>query len=438
MRQNAWSDRLTQLRQELDDQRAASEAERTTMMQEHHKKLMEVSEDCKTQVIQARRQVADAELAAVEASAKLAHDLKEALHARDAAESQLQQQADSFSLKLAQAKEDAAREMEKAARQEKHRLERQQLEFDKTLRQREEDFEHQLKQREQELSLAFEARLAEEQTRVEQDARRREAELERQFEARARKWTRAGNRNVQQKEELFHSKSRQQRTAMAVEARLRPRRVARGDRGRHAPPRSRHRRRPARLETRLRKEMSQKDEAAAVKAKLREQDLTAQLNMQADARQMLARVQWETESENRSRAALEQLKTLLARTEKERDEARQSAIGLRQQIGGTREETDRSLLLPQSLAERKNHRRHALMKVGRASRPPSGARTEPERRAISHGFSRIFRRSATVFREAEPAAAAAQVVADGKVQNASTCSPAAVGLPQIQSSMFGH
>jgi len=55
------------LRQELDDQRAASEAERTAMMQEHHKKLLDVSEDCKTQVIQARRQAANAELAAVEA-----------------------------------------------------------------------------------------------------------------------------------------------------------------------------------------------------------------------------------------------------------------------------------------------------------------------------------------------------------------------------------
>ena len=66
MRQNAWSDRLTQMRQELDDQRAASETERTAMMQAHHKKLMEVTEDCKTQVIQARRQAADAELAAVE------------------------------------------------------------------------------------------------------------------------------------------------------------------------------------------------------------------------------------------------------------------------------------------------------------------------------------------------------------------------------------
>src|SRR4029077_4979136 len=103
MRQHAWSDRLTQLRQELDDQRAAAEAERTALMQEHHKKLMEVSEDCKTQVIQARRQMADAELAAVENSARLAHDLKAALHARDEAESQLKHQNDSLSVKLSQA-----------------------------------------------------------------------------------------------------------------------------------------------------------------------------------------------------------------------------------------------------------------------------------------------------------------------------------------------
>ena len=86
MRQNAWSDRLTQLRQELDDQRTASEAERTAMMQEHQKKLLEVSEDCKTQVIQARRQAAAAELASVETTARLSHDLKEASNAREAAE----------------------------------------------------------------------------------------------------------------------------------------------------------------------------------------------------------------------------------------------------------------------------------------------------------------------------------------------------------------
>jgi hypothetical protein len=209
MRQNGWSDRLTQLRKELDDQRAASETERTALMQEHHKKLMEVSEDCKNQVVQARRQVADAELAAVEASAGLSHDLKEAIHARDTAESQLQQQADSFGLKLSQAKEEGDRELEKAARQEKHRTERQQLEFGKVLRQREEDFQRQLKQREQELSLAFEARLTEEQTRVEQGARGREAELEHQIEARALEVDARWKQEAQQREEAAQIRLKQ-------------------------------------------------------------------------------------------------------------------------------------------------------------------------------------------------------------------------------------
>src|SRR5436189_6371452 len=81
MRQNAWSDRLTQSRQELDDQRAASEAERTALMQEHHQKMLAVSEDCKTQVIQDRRQAANAELAAVEAAAKLTQDWTQSSHA---------------------------------------------------------------------------------------------------------------------------------------------------------------------------------------------------------------------------------------------------------------------------------------------------------------------------------------------------------------------
>ena len=59
--------------------RAASEAERTALLQEHHQKLLEVTEDCKTQVIQVRRQLADAELAAalavpVEAVAQAAQE----------------------------------------------------------------------------------------------------------------------------------------------------------------------------------------------------------------------------------------------------------------------------------------------------------------------------------------------------------------------------
>jgi len=525
MRQNAWSDRLTQLRQELDDHRAASEAERTALLQEHHKKLLEVSEDCKNQVIQARRQAADTELAAMETAAKLAHDLKEALHARDAAESQLQQQADSLALKLSQAQEEAAREMEKATRQEKHRLERQQLEFGKTLRQREEDFEHQLKQREQELSLQFDARLVEEQTRVEQDARRREVELERQLEARAREVEARWNQEVQQREEAAQirlkqreqqlqaqaevrlnevqtqaeqelrrrqlewerqldahareadtrSKQELQHKELAFQAKLKQReqelttkaeareielqsqwasvlRTREEDWERQAESRVRAtetrlgheaqqkeesfqikirqreqqlqsqfdarqaelraqwdqelhghelewertadvsaratesrwmaemqqkeelfqsqsrqrdqqwqvkldsvrgelqaqteqvlRRREAEaadaglralreLEAKLRQEMQQKDEAAQAEVKQREQDLAAQLTAQAEARQMAAQAQWETESEKKTRAAIEPFKALLARTEKERDEAKQTAAGAISQV----------------------------------------------------------------------------------------------------------
>jgi hypothetical protein len=451
MRQNAWSDRLTQLRQELDDQRAASEAERTALMQEQHKKLMEVSEDCKTQVIQARRQLADAELAAVESSAKLAHDLKEALHARDAAESQLKHQADSLSVRLSQTQEDAARQMEKTARQEKHRLERQQLEFDKTLRQHQEDFEHQLKQRDQELSLAFDARQAEEKSKAEQAARLREAELERQLEARAREVDARWNQEAQQQqaaaqfrlkqreeqlqaqaearlneiqtqaaEQLRHRESELERQLdaqsreadtrlrqelhqkdLAFQAKLKQReqelaikagaretelqnqlasdlRVREEESQRQAESRVRAtetrlaleaqqkeelflsksrqsdqqwqakldtarteaqaqakdvlRRREIEadaalrdLEAQLRNEMQQKDEAIQARARRRGEDFLAELTAQAEARQMAAQAYWETETEKKTRAAVEPFKALLARAEEERDEAKQSA-----------------------------------------------------------------------------------------------------------------
>jgi hypothetical protein len=399
MRQNAWSDRLTQMRQELDDQRAASEAERTAMMQAHHKKLLEVSEDSKTQVIEARRQAADAELAAVEASAKLTNDLKEALRARDTAESQLQHQADSFSLKLSQAKEDAAREMEKATRQEKHRLERQQLEFGKTLRQREEDFEHQLKQREQELSLGFDARLVEKETTIEEDARRREAELERQIEARALEVDARWKQEVQQREEAAQIRLKQREQQLQAQAEARSsemqtqaeqelrRRESELERQIEAQSREADTRlkqelqqkelafqaklklreqelairadaretglqnqwasdlrvreeewelqtesRVRVIETRLGLEAQQKDEAAQAKAKQREQDLVAQLTTQAEARHMAAQAQWDAESEKKTRAAIEPFKALLARSEKERDEARQTASESARQV----------------------------------------------------------------------------------------------------------
>jgi hypothetical protein len=443
LRQNAWSDRLTQMRQELDDQRTAFEVERLAMMQAHQKKLLEVSEDSKNQVIQARRQSADAELGAIEATSRLTNDLKEAMEARDSATVQLQQQNDSFNLRLNQVKEDAARETEKAVRQEKHRIDRQQAEFAKTLRQREEDFDHQMKQREQELTLAFEARLAEEQNKFEQGVRRREVELDRQLEVRAmevdarwkqdvaqreeaaqirlkqreqqlqaqaevrlaevqnqaeqeqrrqeadfqrelethareatihlkqelqqkelafqaklkqreqelalsaasretelqnrwnsdlrtheQEWERQAdsrvravearmNQESQQKEELFQSKARQrdqqwQSKLDAIRAEVESqtdviirRREAEAEAGRRE------------LEAELRKEMQRKEEAAQAKA----QQLEEQFAAQAELRQMAAQAQWQAESETKMRAALEPLKAMLSRTEKERDEA---------------------------------------------------------------------------------------------------------------------
>jgi hypothetical protein len=292
MRQNAWSDRLTQLRQELDDQRAANEAERTALMQEHHQKLMEISEDRKTQIIQARRQAADAELAAVEKSARLAHDLKEALHARDAAESQLKHQADTLSLKLSQAQEDGARQLEKAVRQEQHRFERQQMEFEKTLRQREEDFAHQLKQREQELSLAFDARLSEEKSKVEQSSRLREAELERQIEVRAHEVEAHWNQEIQQREEVtqFRLKQREQQLLAQAEVRLRDIQAQAAEQ---------LRRRESELErqldsqtreadSRLKQELQQKDLLFQAKLKQREQELA----LKAEARETELQTQW--------------------------------------------------------------------------------------------------------------------------------------------------
>jgi hypothetical protein len=49
------------------------------------------------------------------------------------------------------------------------------------------------------------------------------------------------------------------------------------------------------------------------------------LTAQAEAHQTAAQARWQTESEEKVRAAIEPFKAMLARAEKERDEARQSA-----------------------------------------------------------------------------------------------------------------
>ncbi len=277
MRQNAWSERVSALRQELDEQRAASETERTALMQEHHKKLMEVTEDCKTQVIQARRQVADAELAAVESSARLAHDLKAAQMARDDAEAQLKQQADALSLRLNQAEEDVARQVEKVLRQEKHRLDRQQLEFEKTLRQRESEFEHRLSQREQELAIHFDARLAEEKTKLEQSVRLREAELERQIEARAHEVEAQWSQEARQREDVaqFRLKQREQQLQSQFDSRLKEAQTQTEQefRRREAELERRLESQSREADARLKQELQQKELAFHARLKQREQEL---------------------------------------------------------------------------------------------------------------------------------------------------------------------
>jgi hypothetical protein len=205
LRQNAWTDRLNQARQELDAQRAAAEAERAALTQEHHQKLQEVSEDWKAQVLEARRELTNAEVAAEEKSARLANELKEVLEARDAACSQLQ---------------DATREMEKAARLEKERLDRQQLESGKTLRQTQDEFERQLKQREQELTLKFEGRWAQEQARLEQAARRREEQFTRELEAHTRGVDERWNQELRQREDAAQTRLKHREQQLLAEADL--------------------------------------------------------------------------------------------------------------------------------------------------------------------------------------------------------------------------
>lgn len=313
MRQNAWSDRMTQMRKELDEVRSAAEEERNALIEEHHKKLMEVTEDCKAQVIQARRQMADAELAAVEKTARLDHDLKEALHARDAAEVQLKHQTDTLSVKLAQAQEETNRQVEKITRQEKHRFERQQMEFDKKLRQRDEDVERQLKQCEHELSLGFDARLAEEKNKMDLENRRKMAEMERQFDARAQEVDLRWKQEVQQREDVaaFRLKQREEQLQTQFDAKLRDiQGASEGQLRRREEELERQFEAKAReLETRIGKELQAKDANFQAKLKQREEELAIkaqsreiELQKQLTADLRVREEEWEKQVQTRLKA----------------------------------------------------------------------------------------------------------------------------------------
>ena len=139
------------------------------------------------------------------------------------------------------------------------------------------------------------------------------------------------NHEAQQKEEQFLSKSRQrdqqwQAKLDAVREELQAqteevrRRRDEADAGLRE------------METNLRKEMQEKEETVQAKARQREQDLVTQLTAQMEARQPAAQALWERESEKKARAAIELFKAQLARAEKERDEAKESAFESARQV----------------------------------------------------------------------------------------------------------
>jgi len=326
LRENAWSERLNQARQELEAQRTSNEAERTAMTREHHKKLQEVTEDWKSQLTQARRQLAEAESAWDGKSTRLADELRETLKSSDAERSQLQMQVELLSHKLTQSAEDASREREKTARQEKQRLSDVQTQAERELRRREVEFERQLEarsreadirlkeelqqqelafhekltHREQELINKANAREAEIQNQWASDLQARQEEWERQIESRVRAAETRLSLQTQQKEELLQSKLRER--DQYWQAKLEAVRVE--------------------SQTQTEQELRRRD-AELAESKQREREAIAQQTAQAQDHQRAAR-EWEKELDL-AHEAIKPLKALLARTEKERDEARQSA-----------------------------------------------------------------------------------------------------------------
>jgi hypothetical protein len=135
---------------------------------------------------------------------------------------------------------------------------------------------------------------------------------------------------VQQKEEVFQSKSRQRDQhwqAKLDNVRTELQAQAEQDLRRRETEANEARNRALReLEAQLRQEAQLKEETLLAESKQREQSLTAQLNAQIEAHQTTEK-NWETEL-SLMRGNIE---ALLVRTEKERDEARKSAFeGVRQ------------------------------------------------------------------------------------------------------------
>jgi len=326
-RQNAWTERVNQLQQELQAQRAAHETERAALIKEQQQKLREVAADCQTQTAHFRRQASGAELAAQESVARLQYDLKQAIEDRDNARLQMQHQTDSLEFKLTQAKEEAARELDKSLRQEKYKLERQQLEFAKTLREKNEEFDRRLQQREQELALAADERRAKDQLAFDQEARRREENFDREVEARVQEANARWNQDAQQRDEAGQVRLKQREQELIAKATqdLR-RREAELERQLEAQSRE--------AETRLKQELQQKELAFAAQLKQREQELAAK----AVARETELQGQWtedlrvhEQEWERQADARVRATETRLGQEARQKDEIFEIKLRQREQ-----------------------------------------------------------------------------------------------------------
>jgi len=314
-RQDAWSERETLLRKELDEQRAAHAAERAALKQEHQQKVLQATEESKAQVVQTRRQMADAEMAAVEKSGKLALELKQALHAREEVETQLKRQVDSLTLQLTQAQEDAARQKEKAEREENYRMERQKVEFETQIRRRDEDFEHRLKQREQEISLAFDTRLAEEKGAVDEGARLRQAELERQLDNRTREVETRWKQELQRREEAAQIRLKQREQQLEGQAQARLSEVQKKAEQEMSRRESELKHQIEALsheaKARLDQQLQEKNLALQARLKQREQEIAAR----ADARETDLQQQWATRLRSREEELERQAETRVRATE---------------------------------------------------------------------------------------------------------------------------
>jgi hypothetical protein len=326
-RQDAWSERETLLRKELAELRATHATERAALKQEHQQKLLQATEESKAQVVQVRRQLAEAEMAVVDKSGKLALELKQALDAREEVESQLKRQVDSLTLQLTQAQEDAARQKEKAEREENYRLERQKMEFETVIRRRDEDFEHKLKQREQEIALTFDTRLADEKNQVDEGARLRQAELERQLDTRTREVEARWKQELQRREEAAQIRLKQREQQLEGQAQARLSEVQKKAEQEQSRRESEWKHQIEALshdaKARLDQQSQEKNLALQTRLKQREQEITAR----AEARETDLQQQWtarlrsrEEELERQADARVRAAETKLGRELQEKEQ----------------------------------------------------------------------------------------------------------------------